>query len=81
MFDEQHSDHFMRHSSDSRPGKRFLNLVSVAESQLIEAGVCKVYSSGLCSYSDARFFSARRVQGSATREFDGRLATVALLKG
>ena len=23
MFDEQHSDHFMRHSSDSRPGKRF----------------------------------------------------------
>ena len=81
MFDEQHSDHFMRHSSDSRPGKRFLNRVSVAESQLIEAGVCKVYSSGLCSYSDTRFFSARRVQRSATREFDGRLATVALLKG
>ena len=81
MFDRQHSDHFMRHSSDPRPGKRFLNLVAVAESQLIEAGVGKVYSSGLCSYSDARFFSARRVQRSATREFDGRLATVALLKG
>ena len=60
---------------------RFWNLVSVAETQLIKAGVGKVYSSGLCSYSDARFFSARRVQRSATREFDGRLATVALLKG
>ena len=62
-------------------GKRFLNLVAVAESQLIEAGVVKIYPSGLCSYSDARFFSARRVQRSAIREFDGRLATVALLKG
>ena len=68
-------------SSGSSSEKRFLNLVSVAESQLIEAGVVKIYPSGLCSYSDARFFSARRVQRSATREFDGRLATVALLKG
>ena len=81
IFHEQHSDHVMRHSSDSRPGKRFLNLGAVAESQLIEAGVVKIYPSGLCSYSDARFFSARRAQRSAIRVFDGRLATVALLKG
>ena len=67
-------------SSGSSSEKRFLNLVSVAESQLIKAGVGKGYSSGLCAYSDARFFSARRVQRSATREFDGRRATVALLK-
>ena len=81
IFDEQHSGSVLMDSSDSSSEKRFLNLVSVAENQLIEAGVGKVYSSGLCSYSDARFFSARRVQRSATREFDGRLATVALLKG
>ena len=81
IFDEQHSDSVLMDSSDSSSEKRFLNLVSVAENQLIEAGVGKVYSSGLCSYSDARFFSARRVQRSATKEFDGRLATVALLKG
>ena len=81
IFDEQHSDSLLMDSSDSSPGKRFLNLVAVAESQLIEAGVVKIYPSGLCSYSDVRFFSARRFQGSATKEFDGRLATVALLKG
>ena len=81
IFEEQHPDSVLMDSSDSSSEKRFLNLVSVAESQLIEAGVGMVYSSGLCSYSDARFFSARRVQRSATREFDGRLATVALLKG
>ena len=81
LFDERHSENVLRSSSDSGAGKRLLNLVSVAESQLNQARVGKLFFSGLCSYSDSRFFSARRFQRSDMKEFDGRLATVALLQG
>ena len=81
LFDERHSENVVRSSSDSGAGKHLLDLVSVAESQLNQAGVGKLFSSGLCSYSDSRFFSARRFQRSDMKEFDGRFATVALLQG
>tara|TARA_A100001011_G_scaffold61037_1_gene60913 strand:+ start:270 stop:1019 length:750 start_codon:yes stop_codon:yes gene_type:complete len=81
LFDERHSENVLRDSFDFGVGKRLLNLVSVAESQLNQAGVDKLFSSDLCSYSDSRFFSARRFQRSYIKRVDGRLATVALLQG
>ena len=79
MFDESFSEMTLGVSGGT--DKRFLNLIAIAESQLTDAGVTKLFYSGLCSFSDVRFFSARRLQQQGTREYNGRLATVAFLKG
>ena len=79
LFDKSFSEMTLGVSGGS--DKRFLNLIAIAESQLNDAGVTKLFYSDLCSFSDVRFFSARRLQQQGTREYNGRFATVAFLKG
>ena len=56
-----------------RPGKHYLDLFTLSERLLERAGVTKVLTDRLCTYSDPRFFSFRR-DGTT-----GRMATVAWL--
>ncbi len=55
------------------PGKWWCDLPALAASRLARAGVHEVVSSGLCTVTDARFYSYRR-DGTT-----GRLATLAWL--
>lgn len=61
-------------SAGKRPGKYQLDLFSLSERLLRRAGVETILCERLCTYSDARFHSYRREQGS------GRMATVAWLR-
>ncbi len=56
-----------------RPGKYQLDLFTLSERLLERAGVMRVFSDRLCTYSDGRFYSYRR-EGST-----GRLVTMAWL--
>ena len=78
IFDKRYSENDPTVSNDS--SKRFLNLIAIAESQLHKAGLKEIFFSGLCSFSDTRFFSVRRFRQKQTNEYDGRIATVAFLK-
>lgn len=60
--------------SGERPGKYQLDLFSLSERLLRRAGVETILYERLCTYSDGRFHSYRREQGS------GRMATVAWLR-
>ena len=78
-FDDIHSS-LVSLKLEPLQNKRFLDLSSIAESQLLGIGVNKVYQSGICTYDDPRFFSVRRNNHNPGMSIDGRLATVALLK-
>jgi YfiH family protein len=58
------------------PDKRLLDLAAAAQQQLAAAGVSKVVQSGLCAFTDERFYSHRRARGQPT----GRMASIVMLK-
>ena len=82
VFNDIHSYAYTQNarSDELNEGKRFLDLHSIAESQLQASGIDHVYRSGICTYDDPRFFSVRKRNHSPIDMADGRLATVALLK-
>lgn len=55
--------------------KYFADLPAMVQMQLEQAGVNQVYQSGLCSYSDSRFYSYRR----ACHQGDGKTGRMASL--
>jgi YfiH family protein len=63
------------HRHPHSAAKRLLDLAAAAEACLTRAGVGTVLQSGLCTFSDPRFYSHRRAKGQAT----GRMASIVML--
>jgi YfiH family protein len=63
----------------TRPGHWNVDLYALAKQRLAEAGVAAVHGGGLCTISDARFYSHRRstTDGSGRT---GRMATLAWIR-
>ena len=79
VFEDIHSSSLGLKTGRSQ-NKRLLDISSIAASQLLANGVGRVYQSGICTYDDPRFFSVRKNNQGSGVFFDGRSATVALLK-
>jgi YfiH family protein len=69
-FSEQADVVLRPHGADDN--KRYLNLAGAAQMRLHAAGVPLVHQSGLCTFTDRRFYSYRRAGGQHT----GRFASV-----